>query len=775
MAAFFIYILKVAVLTAAFGILYHYLLKKETFHRFNRLVLGASLLLAYIIPLCVVSLSRSGNTPKPDILYPCNNGPAGETWMGAPAYPSLVEHYTTDYPAETEILDVPAAGREPGMTNWTMLILGIIYAAGVIFILGTRIISAFKVRDIIRCGRVTESSDKWRIVIAAPDVQPFSWMKDIVLPNDPSVLEDTAVVEHEKAHIAFGHSYELLIFDIITFVQWFNPAVWQMRRDLCAVHEFQVDAHVLNKGYDRKEYQYSLLFHAVGVKALAIACGFRLNSLQDRIKMMNRPPSSIRKVARIIYIPLIALVAVLLWARKTDYVDMGDGVLWATCNLGATSPEEFGNYYAWGETAEKGIYSLENYAWRDTSAHIPLEPQYDAATVKLGKGWRIPTHVEWERLLTGCRRIWVNINGTEGLLLKSWANGNTLFLPAAGCRLDSNATNLQVGTYWTNTAVDEQVLAMNRIEYDGTRSWGSNAMSRLRENRNEKALPDDRASMVYFDSINLNICSDYRYAGLSIRPVKVSHDRTARKKNLDRMSERKRNRKLTAIARDAILEVGPDYYRKDVVPVIEGPFTFTWKGSEGPTYIESEGRKYYGVKYPYDNEKEQYKLAHDYSAYVMIWADDGDIAIIGFGNGEAYSFITGRTYEWAITDNSGGPGSDPSEPTHSKIHMPFQYQKYHSAKIEFDNESNVPERDLEQSGLVVLSGWIRDTDGNPVPNVLVNVIDPSGESYISHTNNIGFFMRYYSNPESRLRIVYSGVVCAEVPVERQRVNITLLE
>ena len=782
MEAFFIYILKVAVLTAAFGILYHYLLKKETFHRFNRMVLAASLLLAYILPFFVISVSWSGRKLAEDEYQEYPNS-QGYEWFSGPTQPSQIDYTTASVqsqanPVETaapQELNVPAVEyQEEGQRNWFLLILGIVYTAGVIFILVTRFESIIKVRRIIRNGRSIENNGKWNIIVSESDIQPFNWMKDIVLPNDPTVLNDPVIVEHEKAHIAFGHSYELLIFDIITFPQWFNPAIWMMRRDLCAVHEFQVDADVIGKGYDRKGYQYSLLYHAVGLKAIAIACGFRLNSLQDRIKMMNRPASSARRIARIIYVPLIALVAILLWARKTDYVDMGTGVLWATCNLGADSPDELGDYFAWGETEAKDLYSLDNYAWKDSSARIPLEPRFDAATRKLGKKWRTPTHVEWEKLLSHCDRTWINMNGTKGLLLKSRDNGNTLFLPAADCHLEDKDLSNTVGAYWTNTAVDANVIAISQKNWNSIQ-WGSNTMRNLRENREEKALPDDKATMVYFDSINLSMASDLRYAGLSVRPVKAGYKRASKKGNLEYMSNRKRNRKLNEIASNAILEVGSDYYRKDSIPVIEGPFTFTWKNSGGPRYIEQEGRRYYLVSYPYDNEKEEIKIAKPYLAQLVIWADNGEIAGIYFGNGLGFNFFVGHTYEHAITENAY-PNLDYDKPAKSKIHMPFQYQQYHSAKISGEDKT------LFNSPFTYITGTIKDIEGNPVQDAIVIVADSTGQQVaVSTSNTIGYFtvikndILRDSTQEFSMRVIYSGVLCQEQAIQGNVYEITLEE
>ena len=775
MAVFFIYIIKVAVLTAAFGILYHYLLKNETFHRFNRIVLAVSLLLAYILPLCVISLSKSGRTPQPEIYIPFSSQVYDRTFVNLPGQSSIVEYNTQDSPTQDNPEFEGAAAMQAPKSNIVLTIIFIIYAAGLAVVIGSRIASALKVNSIIRKGRMIQSTDKWNVVVAGSDIQPFSWMKDVVLPDDPSVINDPVILEHEKAHIAFGHSYELLIFDIITFVQWFNPAVWQMRRDLCAVHEFQVDAAVLEKGYDRKQYQYSLLSHAVGLQAIAMVCGFRLNSLRDRIGMMNRPASPLKKIAKIIYIPLVALAVILIWAKKNNYVDMGTGVLWATCNLGADAPEELGDYFAWGETKKKKSYSLDNYAWKDSSAHIPLLPKDDAATAKLGREWRIPTHVEWEELLNSCNRIWVSMNGTEGLLLESKINGNTLFLPASGSRLDDRTTNNAIGTYWTNTAVDEFVNGFDQWELYGRRRWISNTMSNLHRHRTEKALPADRASMVYFDSIDLTITDDFRYAGLSIRPVKAGFDKSARKKNLERMSEKKRNSKLTTIARDAILEVGPDYYREDSVPVINGPKTFSWKDWGEEPYIEQEGRRYYWVTYPYDNEKEEIKIAKPFTAEVLIWADNGEIGAINFGNGMGYNFFQGNTYEHSITNNTY-PNLDYDKPYHEKIHMPFQYQQYHSAKI------SEKDRSLSDSPLTYIWGYVLDSAGNPVNSAAVMVVDSLGQNIAVGTSNItGYFMVAKNDilrdtcAEFRMCVIYSGVLCAEQTIKGKSFDITLEE
>ena len=305
--------------------------------------------------------------------------------------------------------------------------------------------------------------------------------------------------------------------------------------------------------------------------------------------------------------------------------------------------------------------------------------------------------------------------------------------------------------------------------------WCSNAMSRLRESRREKALPDDKATMVIFDSINLTMGSDYRYAGLSIRPVKAGYKRVTKKGNLEFMSRKKRDRKLTKIASDAILEVGSDYYREDTVPVITGPFTFSWKETGGQMYIEQEGRRYFLVTYPYDNEKEEVKIAQPFTAQVLIWADNGEIGHINFGNGLGFNFFTDNTYEHAITENVY-PNLDYDKPAKSKIHMPFQYQQYHSGRILGEN------KDLFNAPFTYITGTIKDVEGNPVQDAVVMVVDTTGQQVALGTSNtIGQFVVIKndilrdSTQEFSMRVFYSAILCQEQKIHGNFYEITLEE
>lgn len=119
-------------------------------------------------------------------------------------------------------------------------------------------------------------------------------------------------------------------------------------------------------------------------------------------------------------------------------VDLGLSVYWASCNVGAEAPEEYGDYYAWGETKTKNSYTQENYSYYDKSldqyTYLGDEisgTQYDAATIYLGSEWRMPTRAEAEELINKCTLEWTQINGVNGYKLTG-PNGNSIFLPSAG-------------------------------------------------------------------------------------------------------------------------------------------------------------------------------------------------------------------------------------------------------------------------------------------------------------------------------------------------------
>ena len=141
---------------------------------------------------------------------------------------------------------------------------------------------------------------------------------------------------------------------------------------------------------------------------------------------------------------------------------------WASCNIGAITPEEYGDYYAWGETEPKEDYSWSTYKFGTSSSgpfskyntissygsidnKMVLEPEDDVAHVKLGGKWRMPTVAEWTELRENCTWTWTTQNGVNGRLVTA-SNGNSIFLPAAGGRGDTILGTVgSYGYYWSSS------------------------------------------------------------------------------------------------------------------------------------------------------------------------------------------------------------------------------------------------------------------------------------------------------------------------------------
>ena len=190
-----------------------------------------------------------------------------------------------------------------------------------------------------------------------------------------------------------------------------------------------------------------------------------------------------------------------------EYVDLGLSVKWATCNLGATKPSDYGDYYAWGETEPKTDYTWATYKWMQAGQsdwkHITkytvadgqtegiwydaggtfigdnkttLEAADDAATRKLGSPWRMPTKEEIRELLDHCTWNWTTQDGKNGYEVKSKTNGNSIFLPAAGYRGGSALYYAGSGGYFWSCLLDaaRSYCARNLGFDSGARGWYHN-------------------------------------------------------------------------------------------------------------------------------------------------------------------------------------------------------------------------------------------------------------------------------------------------------------
>ena len=165
---------------------------------------------------------------------------------------------------------------------------------------------------------------------------------------------------------------------------------------------------------------------------------------------------------------------------EPDYVDLGrpSGTLWATRNVGAAKPEDYGGHFAWGETETKENYNWNTYKWCDgnewaITKYDPLwyddpelELEDDAAFVNCGPNWRMPSQAQFEELCNDCSWQWTTVNGVNGNLVTG-PNGNSIFLPAAGYRSSSSVTHEgRRGYYWSRTVDYAQAKCAYNLSFE---------------------------------------------------------------------------------------------------------------------------------------------------------------------------------------------------------------------------------------------------------------------------------------------------------------------
>ena len=137
------------------------------------------------------------------------------------------------------------------------------------------------------------------------------------------------------------------------------------------------------------------------------------------------------------------------------YVDLGLSVKWATCNIGATTYSDYGDFYAWGEVETKDDYTDDNCStYKVYFTDITGDPQHDAATAAWGEGWRLPTKDELYALQDSCEWTWTQVGEATGYKVTG-PSGASIFLPAAGC-MNSTDHNYEFdgGYYWSGTTED---------------------------------------------------------------------------------------------------------------------------------------------------------------------------------------------------------------------------------------------------------------------------------------------------------------------------------
>lgn len=311
MEALLTYTWRVAACLAVAWLFFRLLLGRETFCRLNRLVVLALLVLSFLLPLCVITVRREVPIPY-------------EVWVHA-----------------TEVRSAAAPVSAAAPFPWAAL-LGGLYLAGVLAAACRMAWSLAAVVRVIRRGRRERLADGVVLVRTPQPVTPFSWGRYVVLAETEPAEEVATILLHERAHVRLHHTWDLLFADLAGCLQWFNPAVWLLRRELCAIHEYEADRAVLEAGTDARAYQLLLVRRAVGTQAFVAANNFNHSKLQNRIAMMLKKRSSRWAAARALLILPLTAVALGAFARtlQVPVVKAPDATLLPAPTSGTNSARE---------------------------------------------------------------------------------------------------------------------------------------------------------------------------------------------------------------------------------------------------------------------------------------------------------------------------------------------------------------------------------------------------------------------------------------------------
>ena len=285
------YIIKSALVLALLYICIMPLLEKETFHRLNRIIILGCLILSFIVPFIHFT---GGTNPTVNKLRQA-----------------------------VQLPEIMIDGNESEQSIWNLTnIMICIYIIGVVAIFFMTVVQTSSL--ILRMRKCEQTTDNKGNIIVLTDyaISPFCLFHYIVMSHDDYTNNRGFILTHEQEHIRLRHYIDLIILQVATIIQWFNPFVWLIGKNLKAIHEFEVDEAVLNKGIDATQYQQFLVIKAVGNRLQPFANNLNKESLKRRIIMMNQKKSNRWMMLKALFVIPVATLAVSVFANTSDMSSM---------------------------------------------------------------------------------------------------------------------------------------------------------------------------------------------------------------------------------------------------------------------------------------------------------------------------------------------------------------------------------------------------------------------------------------------------------------------
>lgn len=259
-----LFIIKSAITLALLYSCFFLFLSKETFHRFNRIMLVSIMFVSLITPLFHITTDN----------------------------PSLISEEF--HMVQTLIEETPAtvlAPAEGNIPTW-MDLLTWIYLVGVAVMTIITIAQIISLVRFMSGGLRHTDSQGNTVILHNCEFPPFSIFRYIVMSVKDYEQHSQYILSHEQEHIRLGHTYDILLLQVVKIIQWFNLFIWFVGRDLKSVHEYEADQAVINQGIDAKSYQQILVTKVVGNRLQPFTNNLNHGSLKKRITMMYKKKSN---------------------------------------------------------------------------------------------------------------------------------------------------------------------------------------------------------------------------------------------------------------------------------------------------------------------------------------------------------------------------------------------------------------------------------------------------------------------------------------------------
>lgn len=280
MAAFLLYILKSAFCLGVFYVVFRALLSRSTFFRFNRITLLAGMCCCILLPLLQFTTDEGNvfNVPFQTVqralieVSPSGILPVQSDGM-------------TEEDTQAAIIQSVEASTSVSAVNHIIYVSGLVYLFGACSVLLLFLLSTIRMLHLIR-GAEKRKFRAYTLVLTKEPVGSFSWGRKIVMSEKDYGEHPDEILLHEQMHLRNYHTLDLFFIQCFLIFQWFNPAVWLLRRELQEIHEYEADNGVINTGIDATRYQLLLVKKAVGTRLYSMANGFNHSKLKNRITMM---------------------------------------------------------------------------------------------------------------------------------------------------------------------------------------------------------------------------------------------------------------------------------------------------------------------------------------------------------------------------------------------------------------------------------------------------------------------------------------------------------